>query len=111
MDRGQKIEVLEGLKVILKFVEIYPADWFYRDVRISIPFIFRPFLTALILFQVTTIWLCFLFEWDINLISGPLCFLFGGFQILTIYFIIIMQSKSIIVDSTDLLQHLVQRRK
>lgn len=97
MDHSRKFEVLEGLKVILKLV----ANWIYRNKKNSIPLIFRPFLASLFLFAVTTTWLCFSFEWDLSLISGPLCFLFGTFQILIIYFIII-HSKSIIVESTGM---------
>lgn len=61
MDRGRKFEVLQGLKMILKFVEIYPAIWIFRNIKISIPLIFRPFLSLIILFQFTTLWLCFSF--------------------------------------------------
>lgn len=110
MDRGRKFEVLEGLKLILKLIEIYPANWSVRNVRIPIPLIFRPFFASLILFVITTTWLCIHFEWDLSLISGPLCFLFGTFQILLMHFFI-MLSKSIIVESTDLLQQLVQQRE
>lgn len=110
MVRVQKFEALKGLKIVLKLVELYPANWVFRNIRIPIPLIFRPFFATLFLFQATTIWLCVSFEWDLNFISGPLCFIFGGFQILIIYFAM-LQSKLIIIESTDLLQELVEQRK
>lgn len=110
MDCGRKFEVLEGLKIVLKIVEIYPANWIHRNISISIPLIFRPFCASLVLFLFTTLWLCSSFQWDLSLTSGPLCFVFGSSQVLIIYSLI-LPSKSIVIESTDLLQQLVEQRK
>lgn len=110
MDRGKRFEVLEGLKIILKFVEIYPGNLYFRKIQIPIPLILRSFIALLFLFLITSTWLCISFEWNLSLISGPICFLFGDFIIIITYFSM-LHLKSIIVESTDLLQELVQQRK
>lgn len=110
MDHGRKFEVLKGLKVLLKFTELYPSDLLFLGIPISIPLIFRPILFSLFLFFFTSISLCASLEWDLNVISGPLCFLCGSIQIVTIYFNM-RSSKSIVIESIDLLQVLVEQSK
>lgn len=105
-----KFKVLEGLQIILKFVEFYPSDGVFFGVRIPFRVIFRGLFFTLILFQLTTIWLCMDGNWDLKIVSGPLCFLCGGFQILIIYFDM-LTSKAIIIETMDLLQQLVQKSK
>lgn len=105
--KSAKFEVLKGLKILLKFEELYPANWFTPQIRTLITFCFRTMMSILMLFEFTTIWLCVDAEWDLNIVSGPLCFLLGGVQIFFIYFDI-LSSKLIIINATDSLQVLVQ---
>lgn len=104
---SRKFEVLGGLKFFLKFEELYPANWFTPTIRAFLKFCYCSFLSFLFLFIITTIWLCADAEWDLTIISGPMSFLLGSFQIMFIY-ADIFNSKLIIVDSTDSLQRLVQ---
>lgn len=110
MDSAHKFEVLKGLKILMKLVELYPANWYIWKFRISIPLIFRTLVLNMILFLYTTLWLCYSYDWNLKLISGSVCFVFGVLFLFNSHFSM-MYSKSIIVDSVTLLQQLVEQRK
>lgn len=110
MDSADKFEVLKGLKILMKLVELYPANWYIWKIRISIPLIFRTLVLNMLLFSCTTIWLCYSYDWNLKLISGSVCFLFGVLFLFPSHFSM-MYLKSIIVESVTLLQQLVEQRK
>lgn len=110
MESANKFEVLKGLKILMKLVELYPANWYIWKIRISIPLIFRMLVLNMFVFLCTTIWLCYSYDWNLKLISGSVCFLFGVLFLFPSHFSM-MYLKPIIVESVTLLQQLVEQRK
>lgn len=104
-ENSRKFEVLAGLKAILKFVEFYPGP--ISGIRIPIPWIFRTLFILLLMFLLTTVWICIDADWNLKKVSGPLCFVCGSSQILIIY-LDMRTSKGIISEVMDSLQQLVR---
>lgn len=106
----RKIEVLEKLKNVLKFVELYPSKWFIGNVPIPASFVFWPLLFMLMVLQILSVWFCKAFEMDLAIVSGALCGVLAITQISAIY-TDLRCAKTSLVTAVDSLQRLVQQSK
>lgn len=110
-DTETKIEVLKGLKMMLKFVRLFRNDglsigsyWFPNSIIILL------ISSTLILHLGLTIWFCVEFDLDLKIISGAVSIACGTSQVQLIYFHL-ASYRRLVVCTVDDLENMVQRSK
>lgn len=109
MNQPKKFEVLRELKILLKYLNLYhKSDWCSGGLNFLKPLTYLVLSIPILIYLVVPFRVCLFYEFDLKIIATPLMVTLGTSQGVFMFWSFACKS-SLIMETADLLQQLVQR--